>query len=77
SFVYSFQVHLGVVFVASSLIILAIKRQIYGFILLLASLLLIAHGIIMLREFSEGDRSTDTPPLFRLMSIEMLNDMRR
>ena len=74
SFVYSFQVHLGVVFVAASLIILAIKRQIYGFILLLASLLLIAHGIIMLREFAEGDRSTDTPPLFRLMSFNIAID---
>src|SRR4051794_19593175 len=74
SFVYSFQVHLGVVFVAASLIILAVKRQIYGFILLLVSLLPIAHGIIMLREFAEGDRSTDTPPLFRLMSFNIAID---
>ncbi len=74
SFVYSFQVHLGVVFVAASLVVLGIKRQIYGFILLLASLFLAAHGVIMLGEFSQDDRAMKKPPLFRLMSFNIAID---
>ncbi|MBX5160075.1 endonuclease [Rhizobium sp. NZLR10] len=74
SFLYSFQVHFGVLFVAASLIILAVRRQIYGFVLLFASLLLIFHGVITLREFSEDDGGTDRPPLFRLMSFNIAID---
>ncbi|HWT56439.1 MAG TPA: endonuclease/exonuclease/phosphatase family protein [Rhizobium sp.] len=74
SFLYSFQVHFGVLFVAASLVILAVRRQIYGFVLLFVSLLLIAHGVIMLREFSEDGRGTDRPPLFRLMSFNIAID---
>ncbi|EJT04665.1 endonuclease/exonuclease/phosphatase family protein [Rhizobium sp. CCGE 510] len=74
SFLYSFQVHFGVLFVAASLIILAVRRQIYGFVLLFASLLLILHGVIALREFSQDDRGTDRPPLFRLMSFNIAID---
>ena len=74
SFVYSFQVHLGIVFIAASLVTLAVKRQIYGFILLLASLLLVGHGVVMLCEFSENDTGTDRPPLFRLMSFNVAID---
>ncbi|RUM07490.1 endonuclease/exonuclease/phosphatase family protein [Rhizobium chutanense] len=74
SFLYSFQVHFGVLFVAASLIILAVRRQIYGFVLLFASVLLVAHGVIMLREFSEDGKSADRSPLFRLMSFNIAID---
>lgn len=74
TFVYSFQIHLGVVFVAASIVILAVRRHAYGFFLLLVSILLVAHGFIMLREFSEGDRVADAPPIFRLMSFNVAID---
>ncbi|RUM23120.1 endonuclease [Rhizobium vallis] len=74
TFVYSFQIHLGVVFVAASIVILAVRRHAYGFFLLLVSILLVAHGFIMLREFSEGERVADAPPIFRLMSFNVAID---
>ncbi len=74
SFLYSFQVHFGVLFVIASFIILAVRRRVYGFVLLFASLLLITHGVIMQREFSEDDRGADRPPLFRLMSFNIAID---
>ncbi|MBP2444478.1 endonuclease/exonuclease/phosphatase (EEP) superfamily protein YafD [Rhizobium leguminosarum] len=74
SFLYSFQVHFGVLFVVASLIILAVRRQIYGFVLLFASLLLIVHGVITLREFSQDEAGTDRPPLFRMMSFNIAID---
>ncbi|UVD55787.1 endonuclease/exonuclease/phosphatase family protein [Rhizobium sp. Pop5] len=74
SFVYSFQIHLGVVFVVASLVVLAVRRHVYGFILLLASIFLVAHGGIMLREFSQGDSVADAPPIFRLMSFNIAID---
>ncbi|PDS29393.1 endonuclease/exonuclease/phosphatase family protein [Rhizobium phaseoli] len=74
SFVYSFQIHLGVIFVAASLVILAVKRQIYGLVLLLASLFLTAHGFVMLREFAQDEQRTGAAPLFRLMSFNIAID---
>ncbi|OWV80224.1 endonuclease [Rhizobium sp. R634] len=74
SFIYSFQIHLGVLFIAASLVILAIRRHAYGFVLLLASLLLTAHGVVMLREFADEDRGAGTAPLFRLMSFNVAID---
>ncbi|OWV79304.1 endonuclease [Rhizobium sp. R635] len=74
SFIYSFQIHLGVIFVAAGLVILAVRRHVYGLALLLAALLLTAHGIIMLREFAGEDRGADTAPLFRLMSFNVAID---
>lgn len=74
SFIYSFQIHLGVAFVVASLVILAVRRHVYGLALLLAALLLTAHGIVMLREFAGEDRGTDTAPLFRLMSFNVAID---
>jgi len=74
SFVYSFQIHLGVLFVAVSLVILAVRRHVYGFILLLASVFLIAHGVVMLREFSEDHGVANAPPIFRLMSFNVAID---
>ncbi|MBX4888183.1 endonuclease/exonuclease/phosphatase family protein [Rhizobium bangladeshense] len=74
SFVYSFQIHLAAAFVAGSLVILAVRRHVYGFALLLASLFLAAHGLIMLREFAGEDRGTGTAPLFRLMSFNIAID---
>ena len=73
SFIYSFQIHLGVLFIAASLVILAIRRHAYGFVLLLASLLLTTHGVVMLREFGEEDRGVGAP-LFRLMSFNVAID---
>ena len=73
SFIYSFQIHLGVLFVAASLVILAVRRHAYGFVLLLASLLLTTHGVVMLREFGEEDRGVGAP-LFRLMSFNVAID---
>ncbi|MBX5215908.1 MULTISPECIES: endonuclease/exonuclease/phosphatase family protein [unclassified Rhizobium] len=74
SFIYSFQIHLGLTYAAASLVILAVRRHAYGVALLLVSLLLTAHGVIMLREFAEDDRGTGTAPLFRLMSFNVAID---
>ncbi|MBX4959606.1 endonuclease/exonuclease/phosphatase family protein [Rhizobium lentis] len=74
SFIYSFQIHLGVAFVAASLLILAIRRHAYGFALLFAALLLTAHGVVMLREFGGEGRATGAAPLFRLMSFNVAID---
>ncbi|WP_064695433.1 endonuclease/exonuclease/phosphatase family protein [Rhizobium aegyptiacum] len=74
SFIYSFQIHLGAAFVAASLVILAVRRHVYGFALLLAALLLTAHGVVMLKEFGEDSRETGTAPLFRLMSFNVAID---
>ncbi|OWV76524.1 endonuclease [Rhizobium sp. R339] len=73
SFIYSFQIHLGVLFVVASLVILAVRRHAYGFVLLLASLVLTTHGVVMLREFGEQDRGAGAP-LFRLMSFNVAID---
>ncbi|PDT15707.1 endonuclease [Rhizobium sp. J15] len=73
SFIYSFQIHLGVLFVAASLVILAVRRHAYGFVLLLASLVLTTHGVVMLREFGEENRGVRAP-LFRLMSFNVAID---
>lgn len=76
SFVYSFQVHLGLACAVGSVTALAVKRHWYGLLMLALATFLSVHGFIMLREFVGKPVPEDAPALFRLLSfnIEIDND---
>ncbi|MBW9055092.1 endonuclease/exonuclease/phosphatase family protein [Rhizobium mesosinicum] len=74
SLVYSFQIHLGILCAIGAVVALFVKRHWYGFLMLVAAILLTLHGVIMLREFAGKPPADDTPRLFRLMSFNIEND---
>jgi endonuclease/exonuclease/phosphatase (EEP) superfamily protein YafD len=71
SFVYSFQVHLGLACAAGSVVALLVKRHWYGFLMLALATFLNIHGFVMLREFAGKPVPDDAPALFRLMSFNV------
>ncbi len=74
SFVYSFQVHFGVVCALGAVVALIVKRHWYGFAMLAVATFLDVHGVYMLHEFAGKSVPEDTPKLFRLMSFNIEND---
>lgn len=71
AFVYSFQVHFALAAIAAILVLLLIKRHWYAYLLLAVAVMLLGHGVIMLREFAAPPAHADTPSLFRLMSFNI------
>jgi len=71
AFVYSFQIHFALAAVAGCLILLVLKRHWYAYLLLTIAVILLGHGVIMLREFAATPASTETRPSFKLMSFNI------
>ncbi|RFB92960.1 endonuclease [Rhizobium leguminosarum bv. trifolii] len=74
SFFYSFQVHLAVAAAAASVAALLVKRHWYAVVTLCVSVVLAAHGVVMMREFVEPAVEESRPALFTLMSFNIEND---
>lgn len=74
AFVYSFQIHFGLVAIAGCLVLLRLKRHWYAYMLLSVAVMVLGHGLIMLREFEAPPAPAETPPLFRLMSFNIEHD---
>ncbi len=70
AFVYSFQCHFALAAVAGCLVLLLLKRHWYAYLLLAMAIVLLAHGIVMLREFAATPARADTP-LFSVMSFNI------
>ncbi|CAN7397563.1 endonuclease/exonuclease/phosphatase family protein [Rhizobium sp. LjRoot258] len=71
AFVYSFQIHFGLVAMTGCLVLLRLKRHWYAYMLLSVAVIVLGHGVIMLREFEAPPAPAETPPLFRLMSFNI------
>ncbi|ANM11606.1 MULTISPECIES: endonuclease/exonuclease/phosphatase family protein [unclassified Rhizobium] len=74
SFFYSFQVHLAAAAAAASVAALLVKRHWYAVVTLCVSVVLAAHGVVMMREFVEPAVEESRPALFKLMSFNIEND---
>lgn len=74
AFIYSFQVHFALAALCASLLLLIIKRHWYGCALVTIAVVLLGHGILIMKA-SEPEPATAAPrPLFRLMSFNVENE---
>ncbi|WP_028748894.1 endonuclease/exonuclease/phosphatase family protein [Rhizobium mesoamericanum] len=71
AFVYSFQIHFALAAIVGCLMLLLLKRHWYAYTLLTIAVVLLGHGMIMLREFAAAPSDAETPPLFRLMTFNI------
>ncbi|KQV64518.1 endonuclease/exonuclease/phosphatase family protein [Rhizobium sp. Root1220] len=74
AFVYSFQVHFALAALVGVFALLLIKRHWFGYLLLAVALVLLGHGVIMMKEFAVAPANAATKPLFRLISFNIEND---
>jgi endonuclease/exonuclease/phosphatase (EEP) superfamily protein YafD len=73
AFIYSFQVHFALAALAASVVLLVIKRHWYAYGLLTISVVLLGHGILMLKAFEASPMTATTPPVLKLMSFNIEN----
>lgn len=77
AFVYSFQLHIGLVCIVASVVFMATLRSRYAGLLLVWSIALSAHAFVMMRDFqSEAALQPDARP-FRVMSFNILMENAR
>ncbi len=74
AFVYSFQAHFALAAVLATLVLLAIKRHWFAYLLLAVAVFLLGHGLFMLKAFEAAPASAATQPVLRLMSFNIKND---
>lgn len=75
SFFYSFQTHFGVICAIGAILSLLIYRNWAGGILLALSLLIVAHSVVLKREFvNEIPQSAGTAKSYKLLSFNILGE---
>jgi endonuclease/exonuclease/phosphatase (EEP) superfamily protein YafD len=74
--IYSFQVHFALAALAASLILLLVKRHWYAYMLVTVAVVLLGHGILMLKAFEAAPAAAaaTSRPILRLMSFNIEND---
>lgn len=75
SFVYSFQLHIGLLGMVAALACLAVRRTLFASVLFLSAAFLAGHAVVMEREFVPGRPAAldGTTPL-RVLSFNILGD---
>lgn len=73
AFIYSFQAHFALAALAASVVLLVIKRHWYAYGLLTIAVVLLGHGILMLKAFEASPTAATTPPVLKLMSFNIEN----
>lgn len=74
AFIYSFQVHFALIAIAASLLLLVVKRHWYAYVLVTIAVVLLGHGILMLKASEASPAASASQPLLRLMSFNIEND---
>lgn len=72
--IYSFQVHFALAALAASLVLVLIRRHWYAYALVTVSVVLLGHGILMLKAFEAAKAAAASRPALRLMSFNIEND---
>lgn len=73
AFFESLQTHIGLASVGGALLALVVRRHWYAVVLLVASLLLVGHAVLMLREYAVAAAPSSAQPSFRLLSFNIDN----
>jgi endonuclease/exonuclease/phosphatase (EEP) superfamily protein YafD len=72
--IYSFQAHFALAALAASVILLLVKRHWYAYGLVTVAVMLLGHGILMLKAFEAAPATAASQPVLRLMSFNIEND---